>query len=68
MISDIYEEKERRESYNDFTNSEGVIPVIFLKELLKEAFELNPQSNAKAKNVLFLFLPEAIRFLNSLMR
>jgi hypothetical protein len=68
MLQEIYEEKERNGSYNDFTNSEGVLPVIFLKELLNEAFELKPQSNAKAKKVLFLFFPEAIRRLNSSMR
>jgi len=33
-----------------------VIPVIFLKELLNEAFELKPQSNAKAKkSFVFIF-------------
>ena len=40
--------KVRKGNYNDFTYSEGVIPVNFLKELLKEAFELNPQSKARA--------------------
>lgn len=60
--------KSKKRDYNDFMNSEGVVPVILLKELLNEAFELKPQSNAKAKKVLFLFFPEAIRRLNSSMR
>ena len=60
--------KSKKRDYNDFMNSEGVVPVIFLKELLNDAFELKPQSNAKAKKVLFLFFPKAIRRLNSLTR
>jgi len=43
-----------------------VIPVIFLKELLKEAFELNPHSSAKAKKVLFLFFSIETLLLNSM--
>ena len=48
MLSSIYDEKAKGWRYKDFTNSEGVVPVNFLKELLNEAFELNPQSNANA--------------------
>jgi hypothetical protein len=48
MLSCIYYENGKRLAYKDFTNSVGVVPVIFLKELLNEAFELNPQSNARA--------------------
>ncbi len=41
--------KSKKRDYKDFMNSEGVVPVIFLKELLNEVFELKPQSKAKAK-------------------
>ena len=68
ILSVIYKEIKEMGFYKDFANSEGVAPVNFLKELLKDAFELKPQSSANAKKVLFLFFPETIRRLNSSMR
>lgn len=60
--------KEGRDHDSDLANSEGVMLVSFLNELLKEAFELKPQSRASAKKVLFFALPEAIICLNSSTR
>jgi hypothetical protein len=36
-------------------NSFGALPVNFLKDRLKVAFELNPQSKAMPRSVIFLF-------------